>query len=404
MAFGMKSWLALVFLLLLGVGVWGFAPPFDPFPRERTPLPERQRFLEIQRELLEEEWSYRRLQWRDSLITVLRAGVAAGHQVIAGLPAEAPDSAHENLALAVDLQMADLDIAEPAIPIGVFLLSVSQGSHSGLPARLLPIESGGEYYVGRAGEDPFCIVAHTYFQRPEGEKAPPGRDPLAYAAGVLARVPSNPRAQPNTFRFCRHFAKHGKPGPEILAWLRSGASSFGARPYPVDYHLQLGRGPARGPFGKPSRGIGLLPPRSLNCLAGDQRACEEIVLSFEVRSISTNGIPLAVQDFLSGSPVDFLGGFPRLQPELLGLEQYLFFAMEDEFGPDRFGEFWRSTLEPAEAFEEAFGEPLGGWVMGWLRSHMDPSPRGPGVPFQATVYSLLALGLLAGLAARIGRR
>ena len=102
--------------------------------------------------------------------------------------------------------------------------------------------------------------------------------------------------------------------------------------------------------------------------------------------------------------MDFLQRFPRIQQELPGLDAFLLFALEEEFGTDRFGAFWRSPQEPAEAFHEAFGEPMGAWVMRWLRSYMDPTPRGPGVPAQATLFSLLALGLLAGVAVRYGRR
>jgi len=90
--------------------------------------------------------------------------------------------------------------------------------------------------------------------------------------------------------------------------------------------------------------------------------------------------------------------------ELLGVGSYLFFAIEEEFGPERFGEFWRSGLDPTEAFEAAFGEPLDLWVMRWLRTYLDPSPRGPGVPLQSTLFTILTLGILAGGAVRMGRR
>ena len=47
---------------------------------------------------------------------------------------------------------------------------------------------------------------------------------------------------------------------------------------------------------------------------------------------------------------------------------------------------------------------VGGEVMGWFRNYLDPRARGPGVPVQSTLFTLLALGILAGGAVRMGRR
>jgi hypothetical protein len=137
---------------------------------------------------------------------------------------------------------------------------------------------------------------------------------------------------------------------------------------------------------------------------GDEEACLGIVLDFQTVPLRWSGQNLDVPELLAGSPVDFLERFPNLRHESLVPGLYLLFAMESEFGSRPFGEFWRSPLPPAEAFEEAFGEPLEAWVMRMLRSYVAPSPVGPGVPLQAAAYTLLTFGFLAGFAVRAGRR
>ena len=44
------------------------------------------------------------------------------------------------------------------------------------------------------------------------------------------------------------------------------------------------------------------------------------------------------------------------------------------------------------------------FAMRWLRTYLDPSPRGPGVPLQSTLFTILTLGIMAGGAVRMGRR
>jgi hypothetical protein len=360
--------------------------------------------MELEEELLRESWLYKRIQRRDSLVGELARGRSEGRSVVLGLPIEAPDSVRERLSTAVELHFADLGLESPALPLGIFVFSESQGSHPSLLSYRGGLRGVDEYFLSRDGEAPYCIIGAPYFGGTEYPVPSWRRDPIAAKVRYLAEVPANRRAHPNTLGLCRHLVRHGQPGAPMMSWLKKGATHFAERPFPVDHHLSYGRGPARGPFGKPGRRVGQLSPRTLHCLAGSRRDCLGLVLDFQVQPIRIGWRSLDIQEFLTDSPVDFLKGYPRVEDELLRVGSYLFFAIEEEFGPERFGEFWRSGLEPTEAFEAAFGEPLDLWVMRWLRTYLDPSPRGPGVPMQSTLFTLLTLGILAGGAVRMGRR
>ncbi len=81
--------------------------------------------------------------------------------------------------------------------------------------------------------------------------------------------------------------------------------------------------------------------------------------AIEIRGINWSpGKAFAIREYLADSPMDFLEGIPNLEDD----------------------------------------------IMGWLRLYVDPSPRGPGVPVQSTLFTLLALGILAGGAVRMARR
>ena len=190
----------------------------------------------------------------------------------------------------------------------------------------------------------------------------------------------------------------------MMAWLHRGASRYAERVFEVDHHLRFGQGPVRGPFGLVRPELGYFPARTLRCLSGEREDCGGIIMDPRVQASFLGRATLDLLDLLSESPVDFVEGRPRFGGETRDLEPYLFFAMEEEFGRDRFGRFWTSALPPEAAFQEAFGEPFDLWIMKWFRQYFESPPRGPGVPVHATFLTLLSLGILAGFGVRMGRR
>lgn len=414
MAFGMRAWLALTAVLLLLVAGWGFNPP-PPGPQRRSLLPERQRFLELEKDLEMENWLYQRIFRRDSLVSELVENTGPEKTLFLGIPEATPDSAKALLYEAVRLQLADLGVEQPVVPTGIFLLPSSEGIHPGFSHYSGGLQLRTEYYVSRPGEAPFCIQAVPFSDRSRMRRTviPVGATPKMRTAQLIqalyksysfAQIPSNPRAHLNTFGLCRYYARHGQPGPEIMEWLKAGASSLAEDVLPVDHQRDYGQGPIRGPFGKRRGSFLRATPSTLKCLDGASEECLALITRFYPRLVYSGAIRWNLGDLLADSPVDFIKNLSVFEGGLMGLDRIFFVTLEEEFGPERFGTFWRSELEPTAAFEEAFAQPLDLWVMEWLRRYRDPSRRGPGVPVQSTLFSLLALGLLAGGAVRMGRR
>ena len=400
MAFGMKAWLGTAVLALLLVAGWGLAP-VQEYPKSRGPLPERMEFLEINRELTLDAWKYQRLFRRDSLVGELRAGLAAGKDIVLGLPSAAADSTVEQTRDAVVRQMDDLNLDRPSMPIGFFALADHLGAFPGLAEPFTFLGRRGEVYLAREGERPYCIIASPYLDRWKDAEA----DVIAQSLRFKIRIPQDPRQPTNLFGLCRFFARYGSPGSFVLPWLQAGASAFGRSVFPSRYLQTLERGPARAPFGKPGQasflGGGM---RTELCLWGDRKMCDALVMEPVVSLSGVRQMELDPTELLEDSPVDFLLHYPRVEEEMLGRHELFFWVLEEEFGPERFGAFWRSDLPVPDAFAAAFGEPLDLWVMDWLRRYVDPPARGPGVPVQATLITLLGVGFLAGGAVRMGRR
>ena len=404
MAAGVKRWWGLVALSLMAVGAWIVMYPAAPSSRGGRILPERLRALELREELFRDAYVYQRMEWRDSMVAELERQVSEGNPVVLGLPPEAPDSVSERLKRSVELQFRDMGLQEVAMPLGIFAIPESQGVHPAAPdvdeARL----GTDEYYLARGQEAPYCVIAVSYYDGtpPPSETWLP--NPIAQRIRRFAELPDNPLRHPNTLGLCRYFVQFGEAGPLIMEWLRKGASRFAELPFSADHYLLYGQGPIRGPYGRGLWRMGIVSPGVLRCLAGLRDDCRHLVMDLETDPVPLGWTTLKLQEFLADSPVDFLEVRPYAEDRIMGLAPFLFFAMQEDFGPERFGEFWRSPLDPPSAFEEAFGEPMDLWVMGWLRGYADPSPRGPGVPVQSTLLTLLALGILAGGAVGMARR
>ncbi|MFC1791619.1 hypothetical protein ACFL0I_04040 [Gemmatimonadota bacterium] len=409
MAFGLKRWLGLVFLLALGVALLGLPPRPTRVPA-RHAVPEGREWSRLKEELLQEGWLYQRIQWRDSLTRNLRDRVSEGDRLVLGLPEQAPDSLMDRLERAVRLELDHMGLEEPVIPVGVFVLPMTQGRHPGILGLLAYYRTSDEFYVARGGEAPFCIIGAPFNDTsPHADSVPSYTgswllNRLGSRVRSLANIPGHSLSVPNTLKLCRYYARYGQAGPEITDWLRRGASGFGSRVYTFDHTRQFSRGPARRSFGRVGP-FSSNDPVGFGCLAGVREACEKMTMPQGAETgVFYYGSPeLDYDAFLTESPVDFLENYPSNHHHLFGYEDYIFFALEEEFGPQRFGRFWTSDLPPAQAFESAFGEPFDLWMMGWARKYFDPLDRGPRLPVQATLLTFLSLGILAGGAIFMGR-
>lgn len=135
------------------------------------------------------------------------------------------------------------------------------------------------------------------------------------------------------------------------------------------------------------------------CLAGRLEACARAVSDPDLIT-PTSGDRAWL---LANSPATGLdGGFAG--PPFGWLDDGLVYEWEAEFGTDAFARFWTSSEPIPEAFEAAFGVPLGAWVYEWAGRHGDVYRAGPSLPWGSVGWSLLALTALAGAATVAGMR
>jgi len=150
----------------------------------------------------------------------------------------------------------------------------------------------------------------------------------------------------------------------------------------------------------------------LRCIAGDSTSCREAVLQ--------SGISGRGEQWLTPDLTVSLSRFPPPPPgSVIGLttarppgSSFLADLVHSQ-GRERFQAFWRSDRPVADAFAEAFGEPLGDWTARWARdlwlSTWEARYRSPDIILGVTLrpsWPILALSwtvvtiLLAGLIAR----
>lgn len=408
MAVGLKGWIVLAVLLLSGVGIWLLPAGRTHLSKRKLPTEAHRQWAELDAELKKEAWTYQHIQWRDSLVAELRVAESSGHTIVLGTPAGTADSLKARLERAVDLHLRLLGAEDPAMPLGVFFIPRTQFLPPDLSAQYGSRGGSREYYVSRGEEDPYCIIGVPYQDDFDGNLPSWSTEPLTRKIRNFADLPADEGDPVRTLGLCRHFAQHGAPGRGIYSWLEEGAFRFsnGIPDGALFLYFPADR-PSRGPFGALTFLSRPLTPKGLACLQGVPDACLEAVLEPELIGNPTetaNRYVPELRSFVAESPVDFHQTPWSIQYQFGPFETYLFSALEEEFGSDRFGRFWRSQEGPEVAFREAFGQPMDEWVMAWIRGYLWTAPRGPGVPFQATILTFLTLGILAGGAIRMARR
>jgi hypothetical protein len=400
MEVGMIRWGSVLAALIVGIALWGLPPEPLFVSREwamqRTP--EREAYLAIEAELLQENWQYQRIQWRDSLTSILLKDWEAGRPYRIGVPSWAADSISERLDLGVKLQLQSQGIATPSMPVGVFLVPKGASSHSEAPDRYGILWSLHEFYVAREDEDSFC-----YLVAPVGG-AGKGSSGVNWTARHLVYLPRDSVSDPNTLRLCAFFAEYGDPGARVMEWLRRGGFLFGVGVNRDQY--AGGRGPLRGVFGlRIGRSYRYeVSPRALACLGDDRDACRALFLFPKEEGLSWGGRRIDQEWYLDRSAADFLVSRWGSDQDLGVFGEFVLADLEGDFGSEKFGAFWRSEKGVGEAFLEAFGEPPGEWLKSWAWRHYGEIDRGPGVPVKATFFTFLTLGILAGGAVYMGRR
>jgi hypothetical protein len=72
--------------------------------------------------------------------------------------------------------------------------------------------------------------------------------------------------------------------------------------------------------------------------------------------------------------------------------------LAQEFGPERFNQWWTADGDVADAFEASFGLDLGSWTLGEISKDMEITKPGPGVAWSGLLGALLIMTLSSVIA------
>jgi len=350
-------------LALLGV-VLLFIHPRGSGLNRTNPSPLEMQLDSVRRAVGNASRLHREAAWADTLIGSLGPEpVSTGFFDDVG----ARDSAAIMARLGRELAEAP---ARPMARLGVFTVPGSWGQYdtTAMSPRIYQI------FTGVDDHGPYCVAA--------------GSRSILLDADTLGDVRGRRSAYRTILGPCRWWLRYGAPGDRIGSWLERGAYHFfDAHAEWLDESGQLQD--LRGVFGsRPSvNGFSFWSVRfdfffwsaRSGCLAGRPDACMTLVNAV-VRDSARLG---AYERWLSSGPLGWADGA-------------LFAHVEREFGTERFARFWTSEQPPEQAFEAAFGLPMGEWVAGWARRHYGIEPRGPELNAAGVLLSLM---LIAGCAA-----
>ncbi len=309
-------------------------------------------------------------------LATARDGIAVGAR-----PGSAP-SVLQTIRTLLRAELSDREQAGKDVTVGYFVQPpafASEGdSRPGARARQ-------ETYVGTFDGAPYCIQLLV-------GRGPAGRDEIHTWRGADGERHSD------LARACRLVARHGLPGPAVTAWLRAGALRFAESTTPPP--------PVRGEDAAAHGTRGL-------------RSGRRILARYRPGPAAVHGrraggmcrpAPLPPPERASGGPVGCTCG-PRSP---VGSRWGLRTGASPP--PSRWrrrisSATWSASTEPsgsavsggrqddvAQAFETAFGKPIGAWTASWVAAHVGTVSPGPALPRKASLGTLLAL-LVGALAA-----
>lgn len=380
MAFGMKQWIGATVVGLALVAVWRL-PPESPDPRgEQVRTAEAIRHQKLRAEVRLTEGILHRTMWADSLSALALAEAVGGVAVLSPDDGEGVADQRRRLAEQVRRQ---IDGRAPEAPRMLFGYVLQPHDHRRADGALSPRDRTETYVGTRDGVD-YCLQVRV---------APRRR--LSDILAVRIAGSDDRGAVPRTDELgpCRFYVIYGLAGPRIQEWLEDGALKLayeGGSEAPAT-ELAGSRNGWRFWFASAFlRGGGDV---GLNrCRTGLASACADF-LERPGRYYLTD----QHREVVRRSPATSIGS-PSASGRVIHDEEYILADLEAEFGRDAFAEFWTSEQEVGVAFEAAFGVDAGSWLVTWLERTSGVHRTGPGLPRSATSGTMLALGLLLGVA------
>ena len=226
--------------------------------------------------------------------------------------------------------------------------------------------------------------------------------PTDSAGRCLVLVRANPRAFWGNFvtgtdlrdRFmgpCAFYEAYGPPGPGIRRWLDRRSWTL----------AQYGPGTSGGWYwsSRDSRRNmrGAIGAIGFRCLLGNDSACVTAMMEPGPHERRMHGPSGALMPPMHERVVHI----PWFLPDRSGLgprQSSLLGDMARSLGDEKFLAFWRSSLEPMDAFREATGRDVPSWVREWMKGHYPPQETGPTTTRTAVAFALMILAAGIGLA------
>lgn len=194
---------------------------------------------------------------------------------------------------------------------------------------------------------------------------------------------------------CAFYEAFGSPGPRIKGWLDN-RSWLVAQYGP--HTAGGGGGWFRSYRGAPEDMRSWMSSSAFRCLVGNDSACVTAALvpsAYERRLVGLSGALLPPEPHREVNVPwwrwERAPGFGPRQASLLG-------DMSRALGDEKFLAFWRSSLEPMDAFREASGRDFPPWVREWMAGHYPPQETGPTTTRGSVAFALLILVAGVGLA------
>lgn len=382
MAFRMKHWIGAVAVSLAVIALWGL--PLDSVTpgRARTPSFEEARYRDLDKELRDTRALLDQTRRADALPGTAVAAARDRVGVVVPEHTELTAGTTARLSARIRAEARALDPRDPELVVA-YAYDGGSGSETGLA-----VSQGfrPETYLGEWQGTPYClqvvvtrpvVLAHVI------EEDLGGRG-WSYRTGNLLGP-------------CAVYAEHGLPGPRIQEWLEAGGIDFA-----------FGRRDSRVVPYSTVRRRSFMPINALvfdgstlteRCLTGDAESCATIVLRPDLadsRGAEQRRLTRSSPAFVTGLPMSVLFGWYE--------SWFLLSDLEREFGRDAFARFWTSDGDVRTAFEAAFGEDLGDWVVRWVDAGPGIERASPAPTLSATLGSLLLVSLVTGASVLQQRR
>lgn len=376
MALGMRQWLGFVAAGFAFVALETLPPRATELPEPQDPPLQAERRRDALRgEALRAATLLQRMRWADSIIPATLSGEGP---VVFSFPEGTRPEQEEMIR---SRTLSELPGSPSDVATGIFFLPLTVGAVPGAPVAA---RTRAEYYFGEREGRPYCVIARPVWRQSADDRV------------VLPTVMSDE----SYLGLCELIRAHGLPGPAVRAWLAGGGAdlALSARPGRGTQLTYVSLSDAY----RPRILLGLrnsLWARSTRrlsedrCFYGIAEGCAEMFLQPRLRAYSG----LAAQtraDILERSPVSATQEGSLFEPA----DYHVVADLAEEFGPDRFQQWWTADGDVLDAFAASFGVDAGAWNLDRISSFVEIGEPGPVVSRAGMLASLLLISAASALA------